>query len=93
MQHELVLKAITHSTIGVAILMLLLLLLIGLRREIQGGEPIRGMVHLGILVMGLCTFLALMAALYSSNILAVPERISQKLDTAWMSNEILDDAQ
>lgn len=48
MQQELALKAITHSTVGIAILMLLLLLLVSLRRETQGGEPIGGMVHFGI---------------------------------------------
>jgi FtsH-binding integral membrane protein len=93
MQHELLLRAITHSTIGIVLIMLLLVLLIGLRRELQGGEPIRWMVHLGILVMGLCTFLALMAALYSAKALAVPQRMSQKLDTAWMRNGVCGDAQ
>ena len=50
--------------IGIALITILLVLLIGLKREIAGGEPLRGMVHLGIAVMGLCTFLALMAACF-----------------------------
>jgi hypothetical protein len=81
MQHELVLKTITHAWLGVTLITLLLLLLIGLHRETRGGEPIRGMVHLGILVMGLCTFLALMAAMYSGKKIVVPEKISSRLDT------------
>ena len=40
MQPELIFKAITHSTIAVAIVAVLLLLLVGLRRERNGGEPI-----------------------------------------------------
>lgn len=80
MHQELALGAITHNTIGIAILMLLLLLLVGLRREIQGGEPIRAMFHLDIVVMGLRTFLALMAALYSAKKVVVPEKVSSRLD-------------
>jgi Mn2+/Fe2+ NRAMP family transporter len=81
MQQELALKAITHSTIGIAILTLLLLLLVGLRREIQGGEPIRGMFHLGIVVMALCTFVALMVATLSAKKMAIRENISQRFET------------
>lgn len=82
MQQELLFKAMTHSTIGIAILLLLVLLLVGLRREIHGGEPIRGMVHFGIVVIGLCTFLALMATLFSAKRMIVPEKVSTRLDTA-----------
>jgi hypothetical protein len=81
-ENELLLKAITHSMIGLAIITLLLVLLLGLRREIQGGEPIRGMFHLTIVVMVFCTFLALMVVLFSAKKMVVPEKISSRLDTA-----------
>jgi Na+/melibiose symporter-like transporter len=82
MQHELILKAITHSTMGVAIIAMLLVLLVGLRRETNGGEPIRGIVHLGIVVMGVLAFLALMVTMYSAKRMVVPEKNSQRLDMA-----------
>ena len=81
MQHELILKAITYSTMGVVIMTLLLLLLISLRREIHGGEPIRGLFTFSILAMGLWTFLALMVAMFSAKKIVVPEKISSQLDT------------
>jgi Na+/melibiose symporter-like transporter len=82
MQPELVFRAITHSMIGVAIMTLLLVLLIGLVKELLGGEPIRGMVHLGIIVIGLFIFLALMVALFQARKAIVPETISHRMDTA-----------
>ena len=44
------LKALTHSVIGIALIAMLLVLLIGLRREANGGEPVRRMVHFGLVV-------------------------------------------
>ena len=82
MQQELIFKAITHRMIGIALVTFLLVLLIAMRREINGGEPIRGMVQLGIVVMGLCTFLALMAGLFQAKKTIVPETISSRLDSA-----------
>jgi Na+-transporting methylmalonyl-CoA/oxaloacetate decarboxylase gamma subunit len=77
MHHELLLKGITHSTMGVAIMAMLLVLLVGLRRESNGGEPIGGIVHLGIVVMGVLAFLALMVTIYSAKRMIVPEKNSQ----------------
>ncbi|MGH7930388.1 MAG: hypothetical protein ACREQV_21665 [Candidatus Binatia bacterium] len=82
MHQELALKAITHGIIGIVIITLLLVLLIGLRKELDVDTPLRGTVHLGITVLGLCAFLALMAALYSARKVVVPETISSRLDTA-----------
>ena len=53
MPQELLLKAISYIAIGLLILPLLLLLLLGLRREIDGGNPLRGIVQLGLFLMGL----------------------------------------
>jgi hypothetical protein len=54
MQQELALKAITHGTIGIAIITVLLVLLIGLRKELDTDAPLGGTVYLGIAVLGLC---------------------------------------
>ena len=48
MEQELLLQAISYSAVGLLILPLLLLLLIGLRREMEYGNPFRGLVQLGI---------------------------------------------
>ena len=82
MQHELVLKATTHGVIGLAVIVVLLVLLIGIRKEINVDEPIRGLFQLSIVVMGLCTFLALMVALFQARKAIVPEAISSGLDIA-----------
>jgi hypothetical protein len=39
-------------------------LLISLRRERSGDAPLRGIVHLGLAVIGICTSIALMAAYF-----------------------------
>ena len=82
MQQELFLKVLPHSMVGVALITILLVLVIGLIREINGGEPNRGMVQLGIVVMSFCTLLALIVALYSASKMVVREKLSQRLDTA-----------
>ena len=82
MQQELFLKVLLHSIIGVALIAILLALVIGLNREMHGGEPNRGMVQLGIVVMSICTLLALIVALYSASKIVVRGKLSQRLDTA-----------
>ena len=62
MQPELALKAVTHISLAISILMLLCVVLISFRKEIRGEDPIRGTVYIGITVTGLCAFMALMAA-------------------------------
>lgn len=58
------LTASTHTTIGIALLTLLVVLLISLHKELSGAGPLRGIVHLGFAVLGICTFIALMAGLF-----------------------------
>jgi hypothetical protein len=82
MQQELALKALTYGTIGIAIITILLVLLIGLRKELDTDAPLRGTFCLGMAVLGLCAFLALMAAMFSAKKMVVPEKISSRLDIA-----------
>ena len=85
MQPELALKAIIHTTIAIALLALLFVLLISLRKELSGEAPLRGIVHLGLAVIGICTFVALMAAYFQAKKIIVPGSISQRLDTTSVS--------
>jgi hypothetical protein len=84
MQPELALKAISHIFIAVSLVTLLFVLLISLRKELSGEAPLRGIVHLGLGVIGICTFVALMAAYFQAKKI-VPAWFSQRLDTAAFS--------
>jgi hypothetical protein len=85
MQPELALKAISHTVIAIFLLTLLLALLISLRKELSGDAPLRGIVHIGLAVIGVCTFIALTAAYFYARKMIVPGSISQRLDTAFVS--------
>jgi hypothetical protein len=85
MQPELALKAISYTVIAVALLTLLLVLLVSLRKELSGEAPLRGIVQLGLAVIGICTFVALMAAYFQAKRLVIPESISQRIDTVAIS--------
>jgi hypothetical protein len=85
MQPELALKTISHTVIGIFLVTLLFVLLISLRRELSKDAPIRGIVQLGLAVIGICTFVALMAAYFQAKRLVIPESISQRIDTVAIS--------
>jgi hypothetical protein len=85
MQPELALKTISHTLIAIFIITLLFVLLISLRRELSGDAPLRGIVHLGLGVIGICTFIALMTAYFHATKMIVPESISLRIDTASVS--------
>ena len=93
MQPELALRAITHGTIGIVIIAFLLVLLIGLRKELAVEAALRGTVYLGVFILGLCTFMALMTAYVQARRTTVPETFSHRLDTAFAraaGSDILD---
>jgi hypothetical protein len=81
MQAELALRAVSHLTIAVLIIALLLVLLAALRKESHGEEPFRGTVPFGLLIIGLCTFTALMTACFQGKRIIVPERLLEHIDT------------
>jgi hypothetical protein len=88
MQPDIVLKATTNLTIAILIITVLLVLLIALRKELSGEAPFRGAVHLGLAVIGLCTFIALGAAYFRARKLVVPQSNSHRLDTASGSHRV-----
>jgi Na+/melibiose symporter-like transporter len=82
MQPELVLKVMSHSSVGLLLVALLFLLLVSLRREIDGGNPLRGMIQFGLFLMGIFTFIALISGYFQVRKLIVPQTNAQRLDTA-----------
>jgi Na+/melibiose symporter-like transporter len=81
-QPELALKAISYSFVGLLLIALFFLLLIGVLRESDDGNALRGIVHLSLLLMGLFTFIALMSSYFQARKLVVPQTNAQRLDTA-----------
>jgi hypothetical protein len=85
MQPELALMTISHTEIAIFLLTLLFVLLISARKELSGDAPVRGIVHLGLGVVGVCTFIALMAAYFQAREMVRQHSISQRLDTTSVS--------
>jgi hypothetical protein len=85
MQPELALKAISHTTIAIALLTLLVVLLISLRKELSGEGSLRGVVHLEFVVIGVCTFIALMTGYFTAK--TTLQRSAAQSDTAAMRRQ------
>jgi formate hydrogenlyase subunit 4 len=85
MQPELALKAISHTTIAIALLTLLVVLLISLRKELSGEGSLRGVVHLEFVVIGVCTFIALMTEYFTAK--TTLQRSAAQSDTAAMRRQ------
>ena len=85
MQPELALKAISHIVIAIFLLTLLFLLLISARKELSGNTPVRGVFQFGLLIIGLCTVVALMAAYFQARKMVLPDTNAQRLDIGTVS--------
>ena len=85
MQPEIALKAISHIVIAIFLLTLLFVLLISLRKELSGDGPVGGIVHLGLGVIGICTFIALMGGYFQARKMVLPHSNAQRLDTTSVS--------
>ncbi|HEY7553775.1 MAG TPA: hypothetical protein VIH18_03130 [Candidatus Binatia bacterium] len=85
MQPELALKTISHTVIAIFLLTLLFVLLISLRKEQSGGAPLSGLFHLGMFMIGFCTFIALTGAYFHASKMIVPESISLRIGIAFIS--------
>jgi hypothetical protein len=55
-------QGLGYAVIGLLLLTMLLVALISMRREAHGGEPIRGLLWLTVLMLGLCACVALSSA-------------------------------
>ena len=78
MQLELALLTISHTEIAIFLLTLLIVPLIWVRKELSGDASLRGVFQFGLLIMGLCTVVALMAAYLQA-------KNAQQLDTTSVS--------
>jgi O-antigen/teichoic acid export membrane protein len=85
MQLDLLLKALSHTFIGILLIGFLLVLLVSLRKALTEDAPIRGIVQLGMVVLGICTLVALATAYFQAKRAIVPASFSQRLDTAVLS--------
>ena len=83
MQPELALNTISHTVIGIFLVTLLFVLLISLRKELSGEAPIRGVFQFGLVIIGLCTVVALMAAYFQARKMVRPH--FNALDTTSVS--------
>ena len=78
MQPELALKTISHTEIAIFLLTLLFVLLISLRKELSGDAPVRGVFQFGLVIIGLCTVVALMAAYFQARKMVRPHFNAQR---------------
>ena len=85
MQPELALKAISYTVIGIFLVTLLFVLLISVRKELSGDTPVRGVFQFGLLIIGLCTAVALMAAYFQARKMVLPDTNAQRLDIGTVS--------
>jgi Na+/melibiose symporter-like transporter len=88
MQPELALKAISYTVIGIFLVTLLFVLLISLRKELSGEAPVRGVFQFGLVIIGLCTAVALMAGFFQARKMVLPHSNAQRLDTGIVSQPV-----
>ena len=79
MHAVLLVSSLSLSLIGFLILILLVVVLMALRRERIYDESPRGLVPFIVVVLGMCTFVALMTAYARVTKIVEPQRISQRL--------------
>ena len=79
MPAEILVSSLSMSLIGFLILILLVVVLMALRRERIYGEPPRGLIPFIVVVLGMCTFVALMTAYARVTKIVEPQRISRRM--------------
>ena len=88
MQPELALNTISHTEIAIFLLTLLFVLLISVRKELSRDTPVRGVFQFGLLIIGLCTAVALMAEYFLARKMVLPHTNAQRLDTTSVSQPV-----
>ena len=88
MQPELALKAISYTVIGIILVTLLFVLLISVRKELSGDARVQGVFQLGLVIIGLCTVVALMAAYFQARKMGRQHFNAQRLDTTSVSQPV-----
>ena len=85
MQPELALMTISHTEIAIFLLTLLFVPLIWVRKELSGDTSLRGVFQFGMVIIGLCTVVALVAAYFQARKMVLPHPNAQRLDTKSVS--------
>jgi multisubunit Na+/H+ antiporter MnhB subunit len=62
MHPDLAIRGLSYGVIGLLLLVMLVLALISLRKEARRDEPLRGLLWFTLVILGLCTFIALPSA-------------------------------
>ena len=62
MNPDLTVRGLSYAVVGLLLLTMLLLALISMRKEARRDEPLRGLLWFTLVVLGLCTFVALSSA-------------------------------
>ena len=81
MQPELALMTISHTEIAIFLLTLLFVPLIWVRKELSGDT----VFQFGMVIIGLCTVVALMAAYFQARKMVPPHSNTHRLDTTSVS--------
>ena len=88
MQPELALTTISHTEIAIFLLTILFVLLISVRKELSGDAPVRGVFQFGLVVIGFCTVIALMAGYFQARKMVLPHSNAQRLDITSVSQPV-----
>lgn len=81
MRATLLFSSVSFSLILFLILVLLVVVLMALRKERISGEAPRGLIPFIVVVLGLCTFVALMSAYARAKKSVEPQRNSERMQT------------
>ena len=76
---------ISHTEIAIFLLTLLFVLLISVRKELSGDASLRGVFRFGLVIIGLCTVVALMAAYFQAPKMVSPHSNTHRIDTTAVS--------
>ena len=79
MHTSFLLQTLSVSVVGFLVIVLLVVALIALRRERIYDEPLWGFTPLVLVVLGICTFVALMTAYAQTASVVELQRISERL--------------
>lgn len=81
MRATLLFSSVSFFLILFLILVLLVVVLMALRKERFSGEAPRGLIPFMVVVLGLCTFVALMSAFARAKKSIEPQTISERMQT------------
>jgi hypothetical protein len=67
MHPDLTVRGLSYAVVGLLLLAMLVLALISMRKEARRDEPLSGLFWFTLVILGLCTFVALSTAYHAAN--------------------------